>query len=186
MTGTEEDFIKEVKKGLQEGSTIDSYEGFMRNTVLMCADYMGYKKAVVLFIELGADVNAENNASNTSITFACHQGHADIVKILLEEGARISCKRNQDAQGNGTLIASPLMVGVEHGHLEIVKMLLNARQGRVLDDCIDTALAMAEAKGFKEIEQLLVEAGAKKDKLYKKQVKALHKIFKAEEEHRHD
>lgn len=91
---------------------------------------------------------------NTPIMIACHQGHADVVKNLLEKGSDINCKR-----GNEYIIASPLMVAAEQGHLEVVKVLLNARINRSnLDDCIEEALVLAEEKGFKEIEQLLVEA----------------------------
>lgn len=158
----------------------------MRNNTLMLAASKGYKKAVILCIELGADLEAENSASNTAITFACYHDHTEVVKILLENGANINCKRRQDDQGSGYIIASPLMVAVEHGHLEIIKILLTARDENVADDCIDTALAIAEAKGFKEVEQLLIEGGATKGKLYKKQVKALRKIFKAREEQQHD
>jgi ankyrin repeat protein len=44
------------------------------------------------FFSVGADVNAKNNNSETSLIEAIYRGHVQLVKELLEHGADIEAK----------------------------------------------------------------------------------------------
>lgn len=43
----------------------------------------------VLLHGVGADVHAETQTGDTSLTYACENGHTDVAKVLLERGAKL-------------------------------------------------------------------------------------------------
>ena len=71
------------------------------------------------------DINVADYAGNTPLQIASLAGCEDIVRLLIKEGCDIHCK-NVD-------LDTPLIDAVENGHLEVVKVLLDAgvdpRQG---------------------------------------------------------
>jgi len=40
-------------------------------------------------VAAGADVHAETQTGDTSLTYACENGHTDVAKVLLERGAKL-------------------------------------------------------------------------------------------------
>lgn len=71
------------------------------------------------------DIDVADYAGNTPLQIASLAGCEDIVRLLIKEGCDIHCK-NVDSD-------TPLIDAVENGHLEVVKVLLDAgvdpRQG---------------------------------------------------------
>lgn len=95
----------------------------------------GDEIGVRILLRLGADVDGFNDykkfqdagyVENSGwgvepswpINQAARKGHTNIVKILIEEGAKLD---SFDGEGNTALINAAY-----HGHMEIVKMLLDA------------------------------------------------------------
>ena len=64
------------------------------------------------------DIDVADFAGNTPLQVASLEGHADIVKLLLEAGCATD-SRNVDGD-------TPLIDAVENGHLEVVQLLLDA------------------------------------------------------------
>ncbi|KAI9692342.1 MAG: hypothetical protein M1822_006573 [Bathelium mastoideum] len=126
-----------------------------------CWTTLGNPTAVVkLLIASGADVNAKpwNGFSMTALEAACNAGNAEIVDILLQEGAEL----NADS-GRGT---SALIAASTEGHFGIVKKLLDfgADINQLTHYCTGelgrTALSAAAAHGDIEMIDYLVQRGA--------------------------
>jgi outer membrane protein assembly factor BamB len=138
----------------------------------------GDAKAVEALLAKGADVNAKTSYGVTALWLAAYKGHRDVVQQLLRHKADVNVR-------DGIWGSTPLGMAVDGGHVEIVRLLLQAgardadaglllaaQQGRaevvraVLDkakvhpEALDAALALTPAKQTK-IAALLRKAGAK-------------------------
>lgn len=67
----------------------------------------------------GVDINAIDSEGNTSLSFAAYWGQTDVVHLLIEAGAELELKDEQ----NGW---TPLIAAIHLGHAEIVKVLIQA------------------------------------------------------------
>ena len=70
-----------------------------------------------LFLDKGADVNAQQKEGGTALWNASRKGYAEIVKLLLDKGADVKAKVETGA--------TPLWWPVEQGKVEIVKLFLD-------------------------------------------------------------
>jgi len=77
--------VKETEKTYRQVERGLSFEKAIRSGNI---DYVKY------FVELGVDIDKENEYGNSPLTLACRCGHEDIVKYLIERGADINreCK----------------------------------------------------------------------------------------------
>ena len=88
------------------------------------------------------------------LSWACEEGHLEIVRLLVERGASINQKDENDR-------ASPCYFACENGHLEIIRMLVelgaDINQG---DENSWTPCHIASQNGHLEVVQLLLDRGA--------------------------
>ena len=109
----------------------------------------------LLLIKKGADVNAKDSYQNgaTPLYLAAENGHFQIVKILIENGAEINTQTN-----NGV---TPLYQAAKNGFGEIVQLLIeNGADINMKNKNDETALHAATQTGSKEIAELLINNGA--------------------------
>lgn len=93
----------------------------------------------------------------TPLYSACHCGHLDVVRLLLEKGADLNKVDTNDW--------TALYVACWHGHLDVARLL--AEKGADLNKADDdgwTPLYLACVHGHLAIAQLLAEQGADLDK----------------------
>lgn len=109
---------------------------------------------VEAIVNAGADVDGSINGGPTALMVAAQDGHINIVRFLLRNGADV----NAMSKGGG---ATPLIVACTMGHIEIVKMLIEKganvnlqKEGR------RSALVQAAIGGHVEIVNILLEEGA--------------------------
>jgi hypothetical protein len=103
----------------------------------------------------GQGLEAMDFEARTALHLAAEEGHADVVAVLLSQGAQA----NTSAQDGKT----PLLAACAEGHLGVVQMLLQHVEGRALDvpdHYGDTALHLAAAEGYGEVIRALLLAGA--------------------------
>ena len=90
------------------------------------------------------DINAKNKDGETALMLASSEGHLEMVKLLVENGANYT---------NALRLAS------REGHLEVVKYLIEkGADVNAKDNEGKTALDLADTE---EIEEVLRKAGAK-------------------------
>lgn len=55
----------------------------------MLAAKKGYGDMIELFLAYGADINARDSVDRSALYFAAIQGHSDVVRVLVERGAKV-------------------------------------------------------------------------------------------------
>ena len=101
-----------------------------------------------------------NDGHHTALMLAAMNGHAPVVKLLLENGAQVDqvCYRSD---------TTALMLAAGYGHAQVVELLLEAGVAKDVHElecgARYTALMQASGNGHAQVVQLLLEAGADKD-----------------------
>ena len=90
---------------------------------LQCARY-GELEDVSSLLDAGADASFADGGGNTALHLASANGHAGVVSLLLERGARYTA----NASGN-----TPLHWAALNGHAAVVEALLSRLGAEVLD-----------------------------------------------------
>lgn len=99
------------------------------------------------------DIDQGDPEGITPLMFASFEGHARVVKILLNKGANFSLAADD------TFTA--LLASAQGGHIAITKMLLKAGADvQAVNSLGDTSLHMASQRGHLEVMEMLIEAGA--------------------------
>lgn len=131
-------------------------------TPLMEASSGGNTPIVRLLINAGADINAKDNTTTSTLMWAAIGEHADIVKLLIAEGVEVNAKA-----GDGM---TALIYASSHRNSEIVKDLIAAgaditAQTKFGQTARDTAITYDKAENVK-----ILDDAART--LYKKKHKA--------------
>jgi serine/threonine-protein phosphatase 6 regulatory ankyrin repeat subunit B len=119
----------------------------------------GNVKRVRQLLNAGVDVNASFKGAKALI-FASKNGHARVVRLLLDRGADPSTKTRTGKYAGNSLPLHALALAAEHGHLEIVRMLIRA--GAEVNHSITydrDALCAAATGGHAEVVRELLAAG---------------------------
>ena len=107
-------------------------------------------------LSAGADVNASDQDGETALMRAAEHGHSEIVKLLLEHGA--------DVRTSSNFSWSALSYAVCTNHAETIELLISAggdvnqRAGGFSGSA--TPLELAASRGFLDLMEVLVKAGA--------------------------
>lgn len=114
----------------------------------------GYTEILKTLLKQGAEVNARDKDGKSALYYAATYGHADHVKLLLDNGA--------DVNVVGLKVPwTPLIAASYYGHTEIVRLLLEVgADTTVRDRDRQTALSYAQQQGHKEIVGLLSAVAA--------------------------
>ena len=121
---------------------------------LALAAKRGDLKTVSSLLESGVDVDTEDDKQHaTALMWAAHEGHSDVVLLLIEQGAGIN-KRKSTGE-------TALWFAAQQGRFEAVKVLVQ----RGADINIPgwesaSALEVARKKGHLDIVDYLHQAGA--------------------------
>jgi ankyrin repeat protein len=133
------------------------------STSLIVASKHGHLEIVRALLAHGAEVNAKGNDGFTALSNASQFGHTEIVRLLLQSKADPNADADKIPVPLGTAAACvPLRRAAAHGHIDTVRLLLNA--GCSLDAGNGSStLWVAAYYGHLEVVRLLVDAGASLD-----------------------
>ena len=152
-----------VKILIGAGAHVDAQDGFDR-TALMHTVGMGHKEIVRILLENRANPNlscVDNKGVTgfTTLMFAASKGYKDIVEMLIKAGV--------DVNAQDTNNWTALTFAIQGDYKEVVKILLDNGAKYYLSSkfvqenvFIFPPLIFAAAKGYKEIVEMLIAAGA--------------------------
>ena len=124
---------------------------------LLQATQAGHNNDVVILLELGANVDYQNEEGRTALMVASSGGHEHIVPALIAARANVNV---QDYYGN-----TALMIGLnfdsENDHFQVVELLLKENADPNLQNQDGwTALMVASRNGHYQVVELLLEKNA--------------------------
>ena len=145
---------------MKRSKPIASLDDYERAEQLVRAAAAGNVKRVRQLLEAGVNVNTflENGAN--ALIYAIIKGRTRVVRLLLERGADPSTKARTGKYAGNSFPLHALAVAAEHGHLEIVRMLIRA--GAQVNNSItfnQDALSAAASRGHTEVVRELLTAG---------------------------
>jgi uncharacterized protein len=156
-----------VKALLNAGATTNT-KLWSGETPLMNCARRGAVAAVKLMLDAGADANAiEQEKGQSALMWAAAKGHADVVKLLIENEVNVST-----VSSNGF---TPLLFAAISGDVETAKLLVEA--GADLNEStVETgnSLVVASASGHEALSIYLLQQGAESDSSDQYGVTALH------------
>ena len=116
-------------------------------------------KEIERLIALGVCVDAKDRSGNTPLHEASGNGHADVVKLLIDNGAKVGV-RNGRGEAPLSWIASSFRRDIEK-FKEIIEALINAgAEIDAQDNRGNTALHRVSERGHADVVKLLINAGA--------------------------
>lgn len=101
---------------VSEGANVDART--TRSWPLSLAIENADHATVQLLVEADAKLEAADEDGHTALMLAAREGHADMVRLFLDNGAKI----NEETYGEDAHNA--LLIAVEQGHVDIVELLL--------------------------------------------------------------
>jgi hypothetical protein len=126
---------------------------------LMIACVRGNVELVRIMVAAGADVNASNQYGGNCIIPAAERGHVEVVREMLKTKIRVN---HVNRLGWTALLEAIILSDGGPRHQEIVALLLaHGADPNIADSHGMTPLAHARRRGYREIEAMLVKAGAK-------------------------
>jgi len=113
-----------------------------------------------LLISKGAEIYSEDSHKVTTLLQASHRGLVPVVKALLEKHSEDGNKSEwvDSASDEGI---TPLIASCSEGHLDVAKLLIDAKADVNAKDKDQTnSLMAAAARGHTDIVEILLQAGA--------------------------
>jgi ankyrin repeat protein len=108
---------------------------------------------VRLFLDAGANVNAENDNKQTPLHLAAYHGHTEAAKLILDAGA--------DVDAEDKYKWTPLHMAASRGRTEVARLLLDrGAQVDAVNMYKQTPLYLAAISGHTEVARLLILNGA--------------------------
>ncbi|WP_110934555.1 ankyrin repeat domain-containing protein [Paenibacillus bouchesdurhonensis] len=158
MAATYNNKAETVKALIQEGADINLRDESLNN-VLLYAGAEGFLEIVKLAIDAGANPQLTNRYGGTALIPASERGHVEVVQELLSH-SDIDVNHINNLHWTAVLEAVILGSGGEK-HQKIVQLLVNhGADVNIGDGNGVTPLMHARQKGFQEIADILIEAGA--------------------------
>ncbi|WP_405153521.1 ankyrin repeat domain-containing protein [Paenibacillus sp. FSL K6-0108] len=148
-----------IEKWIQEGANINAQDQSGR-TAAMIATYNNDLASFQVLIEAEADPSITNRYGGTALIPASEHGYVDVVRELLTQTSVNVNHVNQ--LGWTALLEAIILNDGNKGQKETIQLLIDHGADVNLSDRDGVSpLIHAKNKGFKEIEEILVQAGAK-------------------------
>ena len=97
---------------LDNGASVESRDTDYGRTPLFFAAAKGQTDVVRALVSAGADVNTQRNDGRSALSIASEEGHTEVAKMLLDNGAQIG--------------RTPLFFAAANGDIEVVRALVSA------------------------------------------------------------
>ena len=149
----------EVARLLIEAKADVNAKDDIHDSPYLLAGARGYLEILRLTLAHGADLRSINRFGGTALIPAAERGHVETVKTLIEAGVDVD---HVNRLGWTALLEAVILGNGGPPYVEIVRLLIAARANVDLPDKDGvSSLSHARRRGYREIERLLVAAGAR-------------------------
>lgn len=159
MIATYNNDVTAAKVLIGAGADVDIQDD-MKNNPFLYAGAEGYVDILKLTIQAGADPTITNRYGGTALIPASEHGYVEVVKELLAQ-TDINVNHVNDLGWTALLEAIILSDGSEKQQQTVQLLIEHGADVNIPDNENVTPLQHAREAGFKEIEQMLLKAGAK-------------------------
>lgn len=159
MIATYNNDVETAKILIEAGADVNIQDN-MKNSPFLYAGAEGYLEILKLTIEAGADPTITNRYGGTALIPASEHGYVEVIKELLTN-TDIDVNHINDL-GWTALMEAVILNDGNKTQQQVVQLLIDhGADVNIPDKNNVTPLQHAQEKGFKEIEQILIKAGAK-------------------------
>ncbi|OMJ89130.1 hypothetical protein SteCoe_8756 [Stentor coeruleus] len=121
------------------------------NNLTLCQNLLNTK----IYKDLISKTNAKGLDDWTVLHIASSEGYEKICEVLISKG------KNTDINARTTMKRTPLHLACLHGHLQVVKVLINAGADiNAIDNERNSSLHLASCNGFKDLVEWLLDHGS--------------------------
>lgn len=159
MIATYNNDVSTVKVLIEAGADVNIQDDMLNNPFLY-AGAEGYLEILKLTIEAGADPTITNRYGGTALIPASEHGYVEVVNELLIN-TDIDVNHINDLGWTALLEAVILADGSKKQQQTIQLLIEHGADVNIPDNNNVTPLIHAQERGFKEIEEILLHAGAK-------------------------
>jgi ankyrin repeat protein len=143
---------------IDAGADVNLKDHTQQSTYLI-ATSEGYLELLLKALQAGADVHSKDSYNGTGLIRAAERGHVEIIRELLKMDIPID---HVNRLGWTALLEAIILGEGGERHTEVVRLLVEAGADVNLADSNGvTPLKHAQQRGFKNIEQILITAGAR-------------------------
>lgn len=165
MVATYGNDIKTAKALIDAGADINIQDE-MKNNPFLYAGAEGYLEILKLTIDAGADSTLTNRYGGTALIPAAEHGYIDVIKELLTR-TNIDVNHVNNLGWTALMEAIVLSDGNEIQQ-QVIHLLIEHGANISIPDHDDvTPLQHARAHNFKEIQEILIQAGAQESNVHK-------------------
>ncbi|MBL0406625.1 ankyrin repeat domain-containing protein [Microvirga aerilata] len=148
----------EVARALVEAGADVNAKDRINDSPYLYAGARGHLEILKMTLAHGADLKSTNRYGGTALIPAVERGHVDTVRTLIEAGVDVDHVNNL---GWTALLEAIILGDGSERHQRIVELLVKAGASISLTDRDGVKpLQHARSRGYREIEAILVAAGA--------------------------
>ena len=130
-----------------------------QQSAYLIATSEGYLELLLKTLQAGADVHSKDSYNGTGLIRAAERGHVEIIQELLKTDIPID---HVNRLGWTALLEAIILGEGGERHTEVVRLMVEAGADVNLANSNGvTPLDHAQRRGFKNIEQILITAGAR-------------------------
>ncbi len=165
MVATYGNDVKTAKVLIDAGADVNIQDG-MKNNPFLYAGAEGYLEILKLTIDAGADPTLTNRYGGTALIPAAEHGYIDVIKELLTR-TNIDVNHVNNLGWTALMEAIVLSDGNEIQQQVIRLLIEHGANINIPDHDGVTPLQHARAHNFKEIEEILLQAGAQEPNVHR-------------------
>ncbi|ALD92913.1 Ankyrin repeat [Cupriavidus gilardii CR3] len=158
LIATRHNHIDAARALIDAGANVNAKDR-IQDSAYLHAGARGYNEILKMTLTHGADLKSTNRYGGTALIPAAERGHVQTVRILIAAGVDV----NHINRLHWTALLEAIILG-DGGpsYTEIVRLLVNAKADvNIPDGKGVTALQHARQRGYRDIERILVKAGAR-------------------------